>query len=86
MNKQAISLGTILGIPIRLDYSWFLVFAFVTWNLAVNYYPAELGFASTWVYWTLGALTAILLFGSVLLHELGHSVIAKHYNRPLAKV
>lgn len=86
MNKQNILLGTILGIPIRLDYSWFLVFAFLTWNLAVSYYPAELGIASTWVYWAMGGATAILLFGSVLLHELGHSVIARRYNIPVRKI
>ena len=77
MNKQTISLGRILGIPIRLDYSWFLVFVLLTWNLAVSYYPAELGSASSAVYWVMGAVTAIMLFGSVLLHELGHSVIAR---------
>ena len=86
MNKQTISLGSILGIPIRLDYSWFLVFAFLTWNLAVSYYPAELGGASSVVYWVMGAVTAIMLFGSVLLHELGHSVIARQYKIPVRKI
>ena len=37
MNKQAISLGRILGIPIGVDYSWFLVFTLVTWTLATSY-------------------------------------------------
>jgi Zn-dependent protease len=86
MNKQTLSLGKILGIPIRLDYSWFLIFAFVTWNLAVGYYPAALGLASNWVSWTLGAATAILLFASVLLHELGHSAVAKYYKIPVRKI
>jgi hypothetical protein len=36
-NRQAISLGRILGIPIGLDYSWFLIFALVTWMLAASY-------------------------------------------------
>jgi len=86
MNKQTISLGRILGIPIRLDYSWFLVFVLLTWNLAVSYYPAELGSASSAVYWVMGAVTAIMLFGSVLLHELGHSVIARQYKIPVRKI
>src|SRR5512140_752621 len=86
MNKQTLSLGSVLGIPIRLDYSWFLVFAFLTWNLAVGYYPAAIGFAGSWVFWTMGAVTAILLFASVLLHELGHSAVAQYYKIPVRKI
>ncbi len=86
MNKQTISLGSILGIPIRLDYSWFLVFALVTWSLASSYYPAELGPASTMLYWAMGAVTAVLLFGSVLLHELGHSAVAQRYHISVRKI
>ncbi len=86
MNKQTLSLGSIMGIPIRLDYSWFLVFAFVTWSLASGYYPVELGPSSPLLYWVLGAVTAILLFGSVLLHELGHSVVALHYKIAVRKI
>ncbi len=38
MNRSAISLGRILGIPIGLDYSWFLIFALPTWSLATSHY------------------------------------------------
>ena len=86
MNKRAISLGRILGISIQLDYSWFLVFAFLTWSLAVSYYPFEIGGFDSIVYWILGALTAIMLFGSVLLHELGHSVVALRYKIPVRRI
>ncbi len=86
MNNANLSLGRILGIPIRLDYSWFLIFAFLTWSLASSYYPVELGPASPVVYWVLGAVTAVLLFGSVLLHELGHSVVAQHYHITVRKI
>ena len=86
MNKRAISLGRLLGISIRLDYSWFLVFAFLTWSLAVSYYPFEIGGFDSIVYWILGALTAIMLFGSVLLHELGHSVAALRYKIPVRRI
>lgn len=34
MNRSTKSLGRILGIPIGLDYSWFLIFALLTWTLA----------------------------------------------------
>ncbi|MBI3663248.1 MAG: hypothetical protein HY234_09385 [Acidobacteria bacterium] len=41
MIRQHILLGRIMGIPIGVDYSWFLVFALLTWSLATGYYPAE---------------------------------------------
>jgi Zn-dependent protease len=86
MKQQAIPIGRIFGIPIRLDYSWFLIFAFLTWTLAVGYYPAEFSRWSTTQYWVMGAVTAIMLFVSVLLHELGHSVIAMRYKIPVRSI
>jgi len=86
MNRQTISLGRILNIPIGLDYSWFLVFALLTWTLATSYFPAEFKNWSATQYWIVGAATAILMFASVLLHELGHSVIAMRYKIPVRSI
>lgn len=78
-QQRVIFLGRILGIPIEIDYSWFLVFVLLTWTLAVGYYPQAFKHWPVVEYWVLGAITAVLLFVSVLLHELGHSVVALHY-------
>ncbi len=86
MNGNAIPLGRILGIPIRLDLSWFLIFVLITWTMAVGYYPAEYKGWPIMQYWILGAMTAILLFVSVLIHELGHSVVAIHYRIPVRSI
>ena len=86
MSRHHIPLGRILGIRIGLDYSWFLIFALLTWLLARSYYPAEFPSWSAPLYWSLGALTAILLFVSVLLHELGHSVVALAYRVPVPSI
>ena len=69
MNRHTIPLGRILGIPIGLDYSWFLIFALLTWTMAVGYYPAEFKNWPVAEYWFMGAVTASMLFVSVLLHE-----------------
>ncbi len=86
MTRNTIPLGRILGIPIGLDYSWFLIFALLTWSLATSYYPAEFRNWPASQYWIVGAATAIMLFVSVLLHELGHSVVAMRYNIPVRSI
>lgn len=79
MKKNHLHLGKILGIPIGIDYSWFLIFFLLSWVLATTYYPGEYKNWNQIEYWIAGTLTSIFLFGSVLLHELGHSVIAIKY-------
>jgi Zn-dependent protease len=86
MTRQNVPLGRILGIPISLDYSWFLIFALLTWMLGGSYYPAEFKNWPPFLYWFLGAVTAIMLFVSVLLHELGHSVVAIRYKIPVRSI
>ena len=86
MIRHNIPLGRILGIPIGLDYSWFLISPPLTWMLAGNYYPAEFKDWPPLLYWFMGAVTAIMLFVSVLLHELGHSVAALRYGIPVRSI
>jgi len=84
--RQSVPLGRIMGIPIGLDLSWFLVFVLLTWTLAASYYPSEFGHWSVPLYWVMGALTAIMLFVSVVLHELGHSLVALRYGIPVRSI
>jgi Zn-dependent protease len=86
MNRHTIPLGRILGIPVGLDPTWFLVFALVTWSLAVSYFPDEFRNWPTVQYWIVGGVTAVMLFASVVLHELGHSVIAMRYKIPVRSI
>ncbi len=79
-------IGRILGIPIKVHASWFLVFLFVTWMLATGYLPAALPGHSATRYWAMGGVSAVLLFASVLLHELGHSYVALRYRIPIGQI
>ncbi|GAB4378594.1 MAG: site-2 protease family protein [Elainellaceae cyanobacterium] len=76
--------GSIFGIPFYLNISWFLVLALVTWN-----YGNELGYAFPYLggtAWILGLVTALLLFASVLAHELGHSFVALRQGIPVNSI
>jgi Zn-dependent protease/CBS domain-containing protein len=86
MTRHSIPLGKILGIQIGLDYSWFLIFALLTWMLAGSYYPEEFKHWPPLLYWLMGAVTAIMFFGCVLLHELGHSLVALRYKIPVRSI
>ncbi len=85
MDRRAIPLGRIWGVSIRLDYTWFLVFALLTWALATAYLPYEIALPAA-AYWVMGASAAVLFFASVLLHELGHSIVAMRFRIPVHRI
>ncbi len=86
MNKNSIRIGQIFGIPVGIDYSWFLVFALFTWSFATGYYPQEFKNWPSAEYWGVGAITALMLFVSVLLHELGHCWVSLRYKIPVRSI
>lgn len=76
----------LFGIPLHLDPSWYLILAFLAWSNATGYFPAVYpGFSGTW-YWSLGVLSALMLYVCIILHELGHSLVAKGFGIPVACV
>jgi Zn-dependent protease/CBS domain-containing protein len=75
--KRTFKVFTISGIEISLHYTWFIVFALVTYSLAASYFPVQIRGHSHLTYWLMGGVSALLLFVSVLLHELSHSLVAK---------
>jgi len=86
MTRHYVPLGRIFGISIGLDYSWFLIFVLFAWTLARGYYPAAYPTWSGAEDWGMGAVTALMLFVCVLLHELGHAVVAMGYKVPVRRI
>jgi Zn-dependent protease len=84
--KSGLRLGKLIGIPIELHLSWFLVFGLLTWSLATGLLPQEYPELSGPALWALGAVTSILFFGSVLAHELGHAVLALRNQVPVRRI
>ncbi|HET9015606.1 MAG TPA: site-2 protease family protein [Thermomicrobiaceae bacterium] len=76
MTGNAITLGRLFGIEIRVDVSWVLIFLLVTWDLT-SILPQFNAAWSTGTIWALAVLGALLFFLSVLTHELAHSLMAR---------
>ena len=73
---KGIKLFKVFGIQISLNYSWFIIFGLIAWSLAQGYFPQMRPNLSLTTYWLMGFITALLLFLSVVLHELSHSYVA----------
>jgi Zn-dependent protease/CBS domain-containing protein len=71
---------TIMGIPIRVHFSWLIIFGLITWSLSTFYFPQAAPELPATSYWIKGTIAAVLLFVSVAFHELAHSFIALRYN------
>ncbi len=86
MLRHGIPIGRLFGISIDLDFSWFLIVGILAWLLAVSYYPSEFRDWSAGEYWAMGVITAVMLFVSVLIHELAHSVVAQHFGIEVPRI
>lgn len=82
---SGIRLGKILGIPIFLDSSWFIIFALITYSLAMQLGVDHPAWPSS-ERWVAGAITSLVFFASVVFHELGHSVLALRYKIPVLSI
>jgi Zn-dependent protease/predicted transcriptional regulator len=79
MNRgSGLRIGKILGIPIYLHSTWILIFVAISYVIASQFKQEHPLWTDT-QHWTVGVLTSLLFFGSVLFHELSHSVVAQHY-------
>lgn len=83
MFGRRFDLFTILGFRVGLDLSWVLLAVLVTWSLATGLYPFRHEGLSVATYWAMGAASALLLFASIVFHELAHSLVARRYDIPI---
>jgi Zn-dependent protease len=74
---RSIKIFKIFGIDVKLHISWWFVFVLIAWSLSEAFFPQFFPEQTTVMYWLMGLSASLLLFVSVLLHELSHSLIAK---------
>lgn len=74
--KHAWRIGRFAGIEIRIDSSWFVILILFTWSLASSYFPERFPDWPPLQLWLIGLVTSLLIFTSVLIHELSHSLVA----------
>ncbi len=84
--ESDIRLGKISGIEIFISYSWFIIFALVTFALAFGFFPQQFPDHSVGSNVAIGLFSSALFFASLLFHEMSHSLVANRNNIPVKKI
>ncbi len=86
LQSGSVKIATIMGIPIMVHFSWLIIFGLITWSLSTFYFPEAAPQLPVLSYWLNGAVAALMLFVSVALHELAHSLVARRHNVPILSI
>ncbi|HEX8767602.1 MAG TPA: site-2 protease family protein, partial [Jatrophihabitans sp.] len=82
---RLLRIGSVLGVPIFLTPSWLLVAGFITISYA-GFLREQIPGASHATSYALSLVFATALAGSVLLHEVGHTVVSKVVGLPVRRI
>ncbi len=77
MMERDIRLGKIAGVEVGLNWSLLVIFWLIAWSLASGVFPELYPGQETASYWIAAVVAAIVFFGSLLAHELGHALLAR---------
>jgi Zn-dependent protease/predicted transcriptional regulator len=83
---NALTLFRVAGIPVRVHVSWLVIYGLLAWSLSVGYFPQVLPDMPVRAHWVSGLVAALLLFVSVFVHELSHSVVARSRGLPVRAI
>lgn len=83
---SGIRIGRVFGIDVAIHPSWFLILGLFTFSLATGFFPRAYSDWTPAEAWIVAAVATILLFASVLAHELGHSLVARAQGIPVRNI
>jgi Zn-dependent protease/predicted transcriptional regulator len=86
MFGKGITLFKLFGFEVKVDLSWLILAALITWTLARGVFPGDITGLSTGTYWIMGAFGAVGIFFSIVAHEFSHSIIARRFGLPIRKI
>jgi Zn-dependent protease len=86
MRNGVVAVGRLAGIPLKIHFSWIIVFFLVTTMLAKQWYPTRLPGEPASFYIGLALITAFFVFASVVAHELAHALVARWFGVPVRAI
>ncbi|PWU12923.1 MAG: site-2 protease family protein [Verrucomicrobia bacterium] len=86
MFDHRVKLFKLMGFQVSLDASWLIIAVLVAWSLARGVFPAFVSGLSPGTYWWMAAAGAAGLFLSIVLHEFGHSIVARSQGIPMTGI
>jgi Zn-dependent protease len=89
MERNAVTntfrLGSIFGIAIAVHFTWFVIFALITFSMTVTF-AASFPSLPHVAHFLVGVAASLLFFGSVLFHEMAHSLMAIRSGKPVRSI
>ena len=85
-HPMSFQIAKVKGISVRLHFTLLIVFFLIAWTLASSFMPRYFPNLTIVQYWIMGATGAIILFISVFLHELMHSIMALRYGMKVRQI
>lgn len=86
MPATRLTLFDLFGFKVRIHASWLLLAALIVWSLAAGYFPHAAPGLAVSTYWGMGLAGLVGLAGSIVVHELAHSLVARRYEMPIAGI
>jgi Zn-dependent protease len=83
---RGIRIARIFGIDVSIHPSWFVILFLIVWSLGSGLFPSIYAGWSQGEYWGVAVAAAMLLFASVLAHELAHSLVARRQGVPVTGI
>lgn len=83
MFRKSITLLNLFGFEVKIDLSWLILAILIIWTLASGVFPAQVANLSPRVYLVMGLIGLVGLLFSIVVHEMSHSLVARHFGLPI---